>query len=464
MLESVLQTLSNYEPTISSIVGLLTLCAAIWGILQLTVTGRLRSSQNPVAGEVAATKPKRVGWASLVNLGLSEHSKLEELVSVRTVNVVFFCLLIMSFPWLLLSLQSTSLLVLTAVNLLVFVSALLGFALQRAGATGAARWLLIVVSAIYWLGCILAVGAMQGTEYFLAALLALPVLVFSRVNIGQLFLSVVFLIAVFALGVYLTLGGTRLLAQDEAALLIRIGYYSNAFFLAAVIFVTVNYYKGFASSSYQMLASQKQHNEALVAKLLPQSIARQMVSREVDAAQWRPDATVLFATLTGFTQLYSRLPAMELVAHLDTLYSRFDELINEQDIDKVKTLGTTYVAAVGIDSVSSDARAIPLCCLAMRKIVTDFARENELPIGFRCGIATGLTISGVIGKSRPRFDIWGEALEAATALQAQANEGDILVNQTAYWRMREHFQFSGDEAELGPIRLLSELAPRELTA
>lgn len=460
MLESTLRMLEDYEPTISSIVGLLTLCAAIWGVVRLGIMPHRRRAAEAVALSTVSSGVPSSAWQSLFNLGLSEHSQLEELVSVRTVNVVLFCLLIVSFPWLLACLLFIDSAVLALVNLVVFSGSVLGFALQSAGATTAARWLVILIVAIYWLGALVTVGGMYGTEYFIAGLLSLPVLILSRAQTVQRLLSIAFIAAVFALGLALTMDQPPHMALDEGTL--TFGYYVNALTLAAIIFASVSYYKRFAASSYQVLSSKKKQNDALVSKLMPSDLAKQMVNQETMAAQWHPEGTVLVGTLTGFSNLYSRLPAIDLVAKLDELYSRFDELMEAHGLEKVKSLGTTYVAAAGLNRDGGGYTSVASAALAMRTLVGEFAREQDLPIGFRCGVATGLTISGVIGKSRPRFDIWGEALDTAALLGTSAEDGEVWTNETAYWRLGKHFAFSSAAEGQAPFKLLKQLEAHEL--
>lgn len=452
MVNQLIQLLEDFEPTISSIVGLLTLCAAIWGIVQLTLRRRRKADADTPGTDAGFAPAPGQPWQSLFNLGLSEHSQLEELVSVRAVNVVLFCLLIVSFPWLLVSLLLLESLPLSLVNLVVFSGSLLCFALQRAGNATTARWLVIAIVVIYWLGALLTVGAQHGMEYFFAGIVALPVLILSRAQVGQRLISITLIIGVFALGIALTAG--RPPAPGLHPLALDVGYYVNALVLAGMIFASVSYYKRFAATSYQLLTSKKRANDALVARFLPADLAQRIVNEEAVAARWHPEGTVLVGSLTGFADLYARLPAIDLVTKLDALYSRFDELIEARHVEKVKTLGTVYVAAAGLDDARNSYAAMALSVLAMRRVVAEFAREEELPIGFRCGLATGLTISGVIGKSRPRFDIWGEALDAATRLEATAGEGEIVVNEQAYWRLNRHFSFTSEAGEQQAYLLL----------
>jgi class 3 adenylate cyclase len=444
MSEQLIQLLEDFEPTISSIVGLLTLFAAIWGVVQLTLRRRHKGAARAEGTPTDFESAPGHRWQSLFNLGLSEHSQFEELMSIRTVNVALFCLLVVSFPWLLVALLLLQSLPLALVNLLVLSGSLLCFALQRAGATTVARWLVIAIVLVYWLGALLTVGEKHGMEYFFAAMVALPVLILSRAEIGQRLVSIALIVGVFALGVALTAG--RASAPELPPQALEIGYYANALILAGMIFAAVSYYKRFAATSYQLLTSRKRENDALASRFLPADLAQRIVTEGAVAARWHPEGTVLVGSLTGFADLYTRLPAIDLVTKLDVLYSRFDEMIEANRVEKIKTLGTIYVAAAGLDDAADSYADIAASVLAMRRIVREFAHEEGLPIGFRCGLATGLTISGVIGKSRPRFDIWGEALDAATRLEAGAGEGEIVVNEQAYWRLNRLFSFASDAA------------------
>jgi class 3 adenylate cyclase len=130
------------------------------------------------------------------------------------------------------------------------------------------------------------------------------------------------------------------------------------------------------------------------------------------------------------------MSAMDLVAKLATLFGNFDRILERNDLDKVKTLGTSYVAALGISGELVDHSVAALGARQLREATATFAAEHDLELSFRCGIATGIAVSGVIAGSRPNFDIWGAALEEASVNCETAQPGQILVNENAYWRLR----------------------------
>ncbi len=445
MLEQVLRLLSEYEPTINAIVGLITLGAAFWGAIQLTLLARRRNHPTPAKTPKSARAEKPTNlWSALLNLGLGRGSRLEELVSVRNVNVALFLILGVSFAWLVVSLFLRSTILLTILNLFVFVIALVAFALQLSGHNGPARWTVLIVTGVWWLGVMLAVGPLRGIEYFLAVLMAFPILIFSRAQLGQMYL------AMLAMGL-LFLGGF-LLHQAVPPLLdlsdeyIRRGYFLNVFFLAAAVYAAVRYYKEFAATNYHLLEDQKRQNDDLVLTMLPEHIASRVSDHEETVAEWHPDATVLYASIPGVEKLYKKMSAVQLVRLLSEIFLRFDRLVAEHGVEKVKTLGTNYLVATGIGlGDEADHGAIAACALAMREAVADICSSSGHPLGFQAGIASGQAVSGVIGEARPCFDIWGEAVELANRMRGFAGNNEVLVNESAYWRLRECFYLARDE-------------------
>lgn len=432
--DAIIRLLEVYEPLISAVVGVLTIAAGAWGLIRFGFFGRAAPAlEDPSAP--AQTLRKKV-----FDLGLTQHSKLEERVAVRTVNVVLMCLMGLSLPWMLVMLGGAQSAFLSFVNLATFAAALVGFAFQLAGAATAARWLVVVTTSLYWLANIVAVGPEHGVEYFLAGLIALPVLSISRAKPGARAASLVFIIGVFLCGIFFTWEGTGIVDLSPRTLVA--GYHANALLLALVTFIAVGYYKSHAANGFLLLHREKSAKDAFIARLVPHDIADQLQREERAEASWHPHSTVLYVTLRGFGSLYSSKPAIDLVAKLDQLYMRFDELIDRHGLEKIKTLGTTYVAISGINSDVARATPVALAALEMRDVVLRFKDEHELPLKFACGIAAGACVSGVIGKSQPRFDVWGEALEAAATLQSQANDGELLVNQKAYDQLTEHCLFS----------------------
>ena len=193
----------------------------------------------------------------------------------------------------------------------------------------------------------------------------------------------------------------------------------------------------------------KQRADALLLEVLPASIVSRLLRGERAIADAYPEVTVLFADIVGFTPLTARRPAVEVIGVLDRLYARFDELVAERGLEKIKTIGDAYMAAGGVpDRLDDHAARVVDLGLAM----IDAAREQDMgtaDLRLRIGVHSGPVIGGVIGHRKFAFDIWGETVNVASRLESQGVPGRVQVSEATWSKVADRF-----EAEArGPIDL-----------
>ena len=130
------------------------------------------------------------------------------------------------------------------------------------------------------------------------------------------------------------------------------------------------------------------------------------------------------------------MPVDEVVEMLDRLFGRFDELVAELGLEKIKTIGDAYMAAGGLPEPLDDhaARAVDLG-LAM---IDAAAKEGDAlaNVRLRVGVHSGPVIGGVIGHRKFAFDIWGETVNIASRLESHGIPGRVHVS-AATWRQVE---------------------------
>ena len=120
------------------------------------------------------------------------------------------------------------------------------------------------------------------------------------------------------------------------------------------------------------------------------------------------EASILFADVVDFTPLSSRLEAREVVEFLDRLFSRFDELVDRHDVEKIKTIGDCYMVAAGVPRQRPDhAHALAGLALEMGECARDCLSDgSEHDVRLRIGISSGPVVAGVIGRRRFLYDLW----------------------------------------------------------
>jgi class 3 adenylate cyclase len=197
------------------------------------------------------------------------------------------------------------------------------------------------------------------------------------------------------------------------------------------------------------LKLEKDRADELLVNVLPGSISSRLLAGERTIADAYPAVTVLFADIVGFTPLAARLPADEVVGLLGRLFARFDELVAERGLEKIKTIGDAYMVAGGLPEPLDDhaARVVDLG-LAMIDVATQEA-DRIADLRLRVGVHSGPVIGGVIGHRKFAFDIWGETVNIASRLESQGIPGRVHVSAATWRDVQDHF----DAEPRGPIHL-----------
>jgi class 3 adenylate cyclase len=165
------------------------------------------------------------------------------------------------------------------------------------------------------------------------------------------------------------------------------------------------------------LTHERERSEELLRNVLPEAIAQRLKREPGRIAEHFPTATVLFADLVGFTALAARVPAEELVATLDELFSRFDHLVERGSLEKIKTIGDAYMVVGGVPMPRDDhAHAVAELALAMREVVAAQPPLAGQRLALRIGIASGPLVAGVIGKRKLVYDLWGDTVNTASRM------------------------------------------------
>lgn len=193
---------------------------------------------------------------------------------------------------------------------------------------------------------------------------------------------------------------------------------------------------------------ERERGDRLLRNILPEAVIGRLkvLDPRIDArhiAQGYPDVTVLFADLVGFTEQASISSPAELVTALDYVFSRFDRLADRFGLEKIKTVGDAYMAAAGVPDPRPDhVEAAAEMALEARQCISGLRWPSGAPIGIRIGVACGPVMAGVIGRRKFAYDIWGDTVNTASRLEANAAPGSIQVSEAVYERLSAHYRFS----------------------
>lgn len=190
------------------------------------------------------------------------------------------------------------------------------------------------------------------------------------------------------------------------------------------------------------LEEERDRSEELLLSILPSPIARRLEDGEELIADYFGEATVLFADIVGFTQLSSRLKPSKVVDVLNRLFGEFDAIADQHQVEKIKTIGDSYMAVGGVPLPQSDhADRVASVALEMMPAIEQLGRTLDLPLSARIGLHTGEVVAGVIGRRKFIYDLWGDTVNTASRMESLGVTGRIQCSDQVRTVLDNSFEF-----------------------
>lgn len=222
----------------------------------------------------------------------------------------------------------------------------------------------------------------------------------------------------------------------------------------------------------------KLDNRRILFNLLPAHVAQHFLMsnpRNMDLYyQSYSQVGVMFASIPNFNDFYIELDGnnmgVECLRLLNEIIADFDELMEKdfyKDLEKIKTIGSTYMAAVGLapttgatakKSVSSHLSALADFAIEMFDVLDEINYQSYNDFVLRVGINVGPVVAGVIGARRPQYDIWGNTVNVASRMDSTGVPGRIQVTEEVHRLLRQgayHFLCRGKVSVKGKGEMLT---------
>ncbi|MBS0605057.1 MAG: adenylate/guanylate cyclase domain-containing protein [Verrucomicrobia bacterium] len=183
-----------------------------------------------------------------------------------------------------------------------------------------------------------------------------------------------------------------------------------------------------------------QDSEMLLLNILPSPIAARLKGGEEPIADEYPQASVLFADIVGFTKMTHTIGAKKMVDLLNQLFAEFDNLTEVFGVEKIKTIGDSYMAVAGIPIPMTDHAAhLADFALAMKQKLDEFNRAKNVDFKVRVGMTYGTVIAGVIGHKKFIYDLWGDVVNTASRLESTGIPGEIQISEKMALMLEDNF-------------------------
>ena len=194
-----------------------------------------------------------------------------------------------------------------------------------------------------------------------------------------------------------------------------------------------------------LAVAEKAESDRLLLNILPASIADELKTNECVQPRFFDSATVIFIDFAGFTRLVETMAPASVIDQLDQHFTRFDEIMADHRLEKLKTIGDAYLAVGGVpESNRTHAIDASLCALRILDHLAKLNRQREklrMPAWqVRIGINTGPVIAGVVGKHKFTYDIWGNTVNTAQRVEAAGAPGRIGIAESTWQHIKARFE------------------------
>jgi adenylate cyclase len=183
----------------------------------------------------------------------------------------------------------------------------------------------------------------------------------------------------------------------------------------------------------------QERSETLLLNILPKEISDALKAGPRTIASHFDSASILFADVVDFTPMAATLTPLRLVDLLNEVFQCLDALVEKYDLEKIKTIGDSYMVAAGVPRPRPDhARAIVALALDIQAAVAE-RKFGERQLSFRIGINSGPVVAGVIGRKKFIYDLWGDTVNLASRMESQGQKDAIQITRNTYELIKDEF-------------------------
>ncbi len=192
------------------------------------------------------------------------------------------------------------------------------------------------------------------------------------------------------------------------------------------------------------IKNEKKRSDELLLNILPEETAEELKQTGTAKTKSFDSITVLFTDFKNFTIASEKLTPEELVEEINHCYSAFDRIVEKYGIEKIKTIGDSYMCAGGIP-VSNNTHPFDVVSagLEMVKFIED-NKNDRIAKGqpyfeLRCGVHTGPVVAGIVGIKKFAYDIWGDTVNTASRMESSGGIGKVNISGTTYEIVKDKF-------------------------
>lgn len=192
----------------------------------------------------------------------------------------------------------------------------------------------------------------------------------------------------------------------------------------------------------EIIRAEKDKSEKLLLNILPVKVAEELKIRGKIEPEMFNDVTVFFSDFVGFTKMSACMEPKQLIDELNELYTEFDNIMEKNHCERIKTIGDAYLALCGLPVPDPNhAKNIVKAAIEIMRYMTNRNKTHQPTWQLRIGIHTGKVVAGVIGIKKYIYDVFGDTINTASRMETNCEPMNINISENTYQIVKDEFVF-----------------------
>ncbi len=189
------------------------------------------------------------------------------------------------------------------------------------------------------------------------------------------------------------------------------------------------------------LEREKLKSDRLLLNILPASVANDLKETGATTPRTFENVTALFLDIVDFTDVSAGLDPVVLIGELNEMFTAFDNIVEENECERIKTVGDAYLAVCGMPEENDQhARHIIQSAIEVIKYLEARNKSAALQWRVRIGLHSGPVVGGVVGIKKYIYDVFGDTINTAARMQTLSEPMRINVSESTCRLVGEQFR------------------------
>lgn len=190
------------------------------------------------------------------------------------------------------------------------------------------------------------------------------------------------------------------------------------------------------------LEEEKKRSDKLLHNILPREIIKELKEKGLITPREYKMVTLLFTDFQGFTSISAQMPPNQLVNELNDIFKNFDNIVETYGLEKLKTIGDSYMACSGLPKENDDhALRVIGATLKMQEYINKRNSNSAYKWLMRTGVHSGSVIAGIIGRNKFTYDVWGDTVNIASRMEQFSQPGKINITETTLNLIKDYVDY-----------------------